>query len=148
MAKINVSELNGIALNWAVASFYEKNISIGHNHTMTAPAIFDIDLINMQVDGGAELNYLLESIGLLMQSEKISATYDEDFHGTERDEDGGAWIAYKRDYYLSGANLLTAVLRCLVATKFGDFITIPDLLLELTTFYQVGLDSSKMDYET
>lgn len=134
MPKIKTSELTGVALAWAVAkaeSLTEKRIKMfsgnecppfiyvrrPHGKSVTlakADALFD--------NGASGYYHPHTSWGLggpLIEREGISLT-----------PPGGTafWMAQKNGHLLHGSTPLIAACRCLVASKLGDKVDVPEEL--------------------
>lgn len=132
---MKTSELIGPALDYAVAKCDKRAVSIGYNHTMTGATIFDTELLEMNVDNGAEFHPSTDwsQAGPLIEREKI-----ELFYYGNMGIDGNPWeaqIGVDTHYIdqtvgdaMNGPTPLVAAMRCLVASRLGDEVEIPEEL--------------------
>lgn len=124
---MKTAELTGAALDWAVAKAEGRRVYIGHNHTMTGPAIHDAELVDMGVDDGFVFAPSTDwsQGGPIIERECI-----------EVGRQGGEWIACidvpeNGDWEAAGQygpTPLVAAMRCYVASKLGDEVEIPEEL--------------------
>jgi len=96
---MKTSELQGAALDWAVAKCEDKQ---GKGLDWTPPAY--------------SINWTQG--GPIIEREKIDVCVDNDGWFT--------WCAKKGDVELGGATPLIAAMRCYVASKLGDEVEIPE----------------------
>ena len=110
--KIKTSELTGAALDWAVAKYADKHVSIGDIHWRNySPS-------TNWAQGGP-----------IIERERIEIQKGNPLYFPKGNERGDyyepLWIAGK----MHGSTPLIAAMRCLVASKLGDKIEVPDELL-------------------
>lgn len=124
--KIKTRELSGPALDWAVAkSLGVRTYLNRYEHTMTGVCVLDADLVDMDTDGPQELRYSRDYAqgGPLMDAAGIDTyLYQKDL---------GHWMAEITGipcYRAGGPTRLIAAMRCLVTSKLGDEIEIPEVL--------------------
>lgn len=127
--KIKTSELEGAALDWAVAKAEGVRTYIApYQHTMTGLCILDADLVDMETDGSQELRYsrdwsqggpIIErmEIGIKRHAPCSAGREWEASPSTTAKGAGGRW-GY-------GPTPLIAAMRCRVASKLGDEIEVP-----------------------
>lgn len=117
--EVKTSELTGAALNWAVASIEWPNDTGILNPELTSKQ-------SVNEDYPFDKNWSLA--GPIIEREFVCADY---IHKSR-------WLAVKRngdDAYadagpmIAGPTLLIAAMRCLIASKLGDKVEIPDHLL-------------------
>jgi hypothetical protein len=114
--KIKTSELSGIALDWAVA------LAEGHDYSLNMPEMHcDGGLWNEQGPWNPSTNW---SQGVpIIDRERIRVDWPlEDSYNASCKIDGVTAL-------VTGATALEAAMRCLVASKLGDEVEIPEELL-------------------
>lgn len=124
--KINVGNLTGTALDWAVArcegfTDLRKNphrFAGEHDWIMTAPRVeygrvwlHDYDFSSNWAQGGP-----------IIEREKIDVRYDHDACDWNASQGGVLWS-------VGGQTPLVAVMRCYVYSKLGDTVEVPDELV-------------------
>lgn len=132
MPQVFLDQMTNVQLDWAVAKALRHQITIGHNHTMTGPAIFDTDLLEMEVDSGAEYSPTNDDALAMniIANERISVNWRAEHSGAD-------WVAtYPMEF---GAGEMVAVscghtpaiaaMKCLVFEKIGDLVDIPEELM-------------------
>ena len=110
--KVKTSELNGAALDWAVARC--EGIKLNEGNTLRN----DCDVYAPSTDWSQG--------GAVIERERIYLQPEIGKEGA-----GNAWYAvsmYNTDAY--GSTPLTAAMRCYVASKLGDEVEVSDELLE------------------
>lgn len=127
--KVKTSDLTGPALDWAVAKCEELAVTIDTHHT-TGICIFDTELLNMEVDSGAQYQPSTNWAqgGPIIEREQI----DISFISSDTDSPG-FWAANSlrpkshRDFWPYGYGLtpLISAMRCYVASKLGESVEIP-----------------------
>ena len=127
--KVKTSELQGAALDWAVAkcegrepSYYKGRMrATAHPDFPDSPPMF-----------GPELKYSTDWAqgGPIIEREKIELVRGNDLYFPQGNETGDfyepLWIAGK----MHGQTPLIAAMRCYVASKLGDEVDVPDELME------------------
>ena len=119
--RIKTSELEGLPLNWAVASYCDKHVSLG-----------DI------IWGNYAPSTNWAQGGPIIQREKLTVMHDDDwkFDPTDPEDNGERWMANTNDaYYESttyGPTPLIAAMRCYVAAKLGETVELPATLLSVS----------------
>lgn len=115
---IKTSELTGTALDWAVAKATGTRVFLDREYKQTRWRVLDADLVDMGVDGSAELNYSTNwsQGGPIIERERI------ELHNAV----GGEWAAHAEfQIYGIGPTPLIAAMRCYVASKLGDEVDVP-----------------------
>ena len=109
---MKTSELNGAALDWAVAKIeYTNPVTIGDTTLMVFKDVpFDYHPSTDWSQGGP-----------IIERENISIT-GTNFAWWECDS---GWYAHIGDHYSSGPTPLIAAMRCYVASVLGDEVEIP-----------------------
>lgn len=109
--KIKTFELTGAALDWAVASYADKHVTVG-----------DIAWGNYSPSTAWALG------GPIIEREKITVSQGRDLIASIWSPDGilgnDDWYRYKS----KGPTPLIAAMRCYVASKLGDEVEVPDEL--------------------
>ena len=119
---LKTNELNGAALDWAVAKCVGMRVYVGHNHTMTGPEISDAELVDMDVDGNTRYAPSTDWAhgGPIIEREGIDVRYTGQTWGAARQlneyEEPDEWF---------GPTPLIAAMRCYVASVAGDEIDVP-----------------------
>ena len=104
---MKVSELQGASLDWAVAKcegrdqFFSLNLPKHKEHCFSRMA-YSTDWAQG---------------GLIIEREKIECLHD-----------GGQWYVDAPHGWYEGPTLLTAAMRCYVASKLGDEVEVPEEL--------------------
>lgn len=133
MKTVKVSELSGAALNWAVAKCLEVPVIIKDGR------VLDAVLLEMQADGSLELDYATDwaqggpiigremacNAGRMLIKDETWAT--EAFPRFSAEYTGSHWEQSRKMY---GPTPLIAAMRCLVVSKLGDTVEIPEELLK------------------
>lgn len=125
MKKINVSEATNNQLDWLVAEAKQISQFIDHDGT-----VHDAELIEFGCDVGTALNYTTNPTLMhpVIERETISTVHR---HRRPPHPEGDRWNAVvlssnKRGWY--GQTPLIAAARCLVATKLGEVVEVPEEL--------------------
>jgi hypothetical protein len=122
--KLKTTELQGEALDWAVANCEgELSQHGGQVHLVESKVRFYEDTLDIQYTPSTDWS----QGGPIIERERI-ATWFEHYE----DEDAGlpCWFAAKyceREY--PGPTPLIAAMRCYVASKLGDEVEVPDEIL-------------------
>ncbi len=114
---MKTTELNGAALDWAVAKCELLN---GANYTLAVDTDIDGTLrINF---GGMYPEWSTDSAesGAIIERERISLL----------DQGGDCWLAICGWKEVFGDTQLIAAMRCYVANKLGDEVQIPEALID------------------
>jgi hypothetical protein len=132
--EVKVSELSGSALDWCVALAY-----YGESKTKNGQPWFRLEktghvFYHTHENGwrDSQMQWFIPSKdwgqgGPIIEREKISTVYRA----------GGYWLAYTHENYegrqadVYGPTPLIASMRCFVASKMGDTVSIPLELLEV-----------------
>lgn len=118
--KVKTSELIGEVLNWAVAQGEKQTTG----KTTGEPFLYEHRLYLQDFDPSGNWSHG----GPIIEREGIAI-------GRTRNGKGyAAWIGYASDYgmvkFYTAHNLLTAAMRCYVASKLGDEVEIPDEMIK------------------
>ncbi|QYY33674.1 DUF2591 domain-containing protein (plasmid) [Cupriavidus pinatubonensis] len=127
MAYIKTQDLNGAALDWAVATCEIPNLDSGsarhleHFLTLRSEDVhYDQDLKQHRT-GRFRYSERWDQGGPIIEREGISVQKWSD----------GSWRSYlKMSVELSGPTSLVAAMRCYVATTLGNEVAVPDDLLK------------------
>ena len=115
--KVKTSELQGAALDWAVAKCEGLKVRV------ISGVCHDAELLDMQVDGDTRIIYSTDWAqgGLIIEQECICVGLSMD---------APIWYANKgpERYHQFGPTPLIAAMRCYVASKMGDEIELPEEL--------------------
>ncbi|WP_171019824.1 phage protein NinX family protein [Hydrogenophaga sp. 2FB] len=126
MITIKVSELTGVALDWAVAKAVNLRAEIGMNHTMTGPVVLDAELHEMGVDSGVEFK---PSTDWAQGGPILDRLYDQGLQLIRTDwpepENKFRASMHNLEGYFFGSTPRIAALRCLVASNLGVEIQVP-----------------------
>ena len=118
--KLKTSEVNGIALDWAVAKCEGLEVEIdSHPHDHNYKALF------FKGDMPADFTFEWTWAGPIIERERISVEPCFDLK----------WVAIRTEspnsaFEEEGPTPLIAAMRCHVANKMGDEIEVPDELME------------------
>ena len=118
--KIKTSELNGLALDWAVAKCESVNAEA-----------FRLYYRDAEGDGNLEFHYSTNWAqgGPIIERENIEMKKGNPLYFPKGNEKGehyeNLWIAGK----MNGPTPLIAAMRCYVASKLGDEVVVPDELM-------------------
>lgn len=109
---MKTSELQGAALDWAVAKCEGSKVRV------MSGVCHDAELLDMQVDGDTRIIYSTDwsQGGPIIERERI------------RLDPRGVWVAghdSSNDEY-TGPTPLIAAMRCYVASKLGDEVELPE----------------------
>ena len=117
---MKVSELKDQTLDWAVAK--ARNLPVAIYNTVNGQVIYDAELLDMNVDSGAEFNPSTNwnLAGPLIESEMIAVT-PADYEGFEA-------FVWPKGEAVWGDTALEAICRCFVKSKLGDEIDLPEEL--------------------
>jgi hypothetical protein len=133
--KIKTSELQGVALDWAVADCHMERMDFGWNRQRTEIVLSDFTTYSPSTDWAQG--------GPIIERESI-ATRHSPKHGkwfAQIDTGSGNIMFWKRMCYrkgdfskrvqvmFDGPTPLIAAMRCYVASKLGDELEVPDELL-------------------
>ena len=133
MTTVPTSQLQGAALDWAVAKCEGvRTVLARYEHTMTGVCVLDAELVEMDTVGPQELRYSRDWAqgGPIIERELIRVIAP-----TVRGVD---WVARLKQklplsmngwYEKYGPTPLIAAMRSYVASKFGDEVAVPDELL-------------------
>lgn len=110
--KIKTGELTGAALDWAVAKIEGREFE--------DPGSF----LEFYDEGGMRYSIEWAMGGPIIEREKISLTPFPNCWEAQ-----GAGVHYRDDALQTGDTPLIAAMRCLVASKLGDEIDVPDELV-------------------
>lgn len=134
--KVKTSELIGPALDWTVAKALGIRTYIGrYEHTLTGPCILDADLVDMQTDGEQELKHSRSWAqgGPIIEREKLCIGFQhqlDNMYTRTIDPDVICWARTTAGGHLKhGPTPLIAAMRCIVASKLGDDVDVPEELL-------------------
>ena len=115
--KVKTSELNGIALDWAVAKCEGVEVEIDrHPHDHNYKALF------FEGDMPADFTFEWAWAGPIIEREAIEIF--------RRDEEWFAYSVNSKPEDFQGPTPLIAAMRCYVASKLGDEVDVPDELME------------------
>ena len=124
--KIKTSELTSAALDWAVAQALGVTPAILYGSDDKTPHIFDADLLEMEVDSGADFDPTTNwgLAGPIIERERISLAIlgDTCYCGIRHPD------PMTCDYTGTGPTPLIAAMRCFVASKLGDEVDVPEEL--------------------
>ena len=125
MQVVEVSELTGATLDWAVAK------SLGHRYARDIKyqgcgdnAFLTVDKIHVHADWDDAEEWCPS--GCWTQGGPIIAEAMLEF----RTATNGMWASYKGGPACWGSDHLTAGMRCFVSSKFGNEIEVPDVLVK------------------
>ena len=126
MKTIKTAELTGPKLDWAVAECEKVRTYVRPcEHTMTGLCILDADLVDMETDDAQELRYSRDWAqgGPILDRERITIRQwtDMPIIHAYMPHDGAPWGA--------GPTPLIVAMRCLIASKLGREVEVPDELL-------------------
>ena len=113
---MKTSELTGAALDWAVAKCAGYRLDLVPEESYTPSTDW--------AQGGP-----------IIEREKFTVMYDDDwkYDPTDPEDNGERWMADNGDSYYNptqyGATPLIAAMRCYVASKLGEDVSIPEELL-------------------
>ena len=110
---MKTSELQGSALDWAVAKCEGLKVKV------MSGVCYDVELLDMQVDGDTRIIYSTDwaLAGPIIEREKIECLHD-----------GGQWYVDAPHGWYEGPTVLTAAMRCYVASQLGDEVEVPEEL--------------------
>lgn len=128
--KVKTAELIGEALNWAVATI------VGYSDLRVNPHKWDNGLLMTLPMSKYGIVYLTD-ISFSTDWNLAGPIIEREGIATGRTRNGkgyAAWIGYASDYgmvkFYTAHNLLTAAMRCYVASKLGDEVEIPDEMIK------------------
>lgn len=133
MTTVPTSQLQGAALDWAVAKCEGvRTVLARYEHTLTGVCVLDAELVEMGADGTQELRYSRDWVqgGPIIERERIDI--QSKFSGSSIvPKDQWYWQAstVTEDdvaYWLDGHTPLVAAMRCYVASKLGDDVAVPE----------------------
>ena len=132
--KIKTSELTSAALDWAVAQALGVTPAILYGSDDKTPHIFDADLLEMEVDSGADFDPTTNwgLAGPIIEREKLCVGYQHQLDPAYVPLLDPAIICWARTtaggYLKYGPTPLIAAMRCFVASKLGDEVDVPEEL--------------------
>lgn len=118
--KIKTSDLTDAALDYAVAK--AKGMEIDGATVITGESYWDDDGLQWPVEFEPSTNW--SQAGPIIEREQIAIDFDAD------PAEGGPCAASRRDdlCYWVGPTPLIAAMRCLVSSKLGDEVEVPEEL--------------------
>lgn len=136
--KIKTSELTSAALDWAVAQALGVTPAILYGSDNKTPHIFDADLLEMEVDSGADFDPTTNwgLAGPIIEREMIDLrkVYSNGRPSTNPYDCWKAEIVFRDeklvagDFFAYGPTPLIAAMRCFVTKALGDEVEVPEEL--------------------
>ena len=132
--KIKTSELTSAALDWAVAQALGVTPAILYGSDDKTPHIFDADLLEMEVDSGADFDPTTNwgLAGPIIEHEKLCVGYQHQLDPAYVPLLDPATICWARTtaggYLKYGPTPLIATMRCFVTKALGDEVEVPEEL--------------------
>ena len=132
--KIKTSELTSAALDWAVAQALGVTPAILYGSDDKTPHIFDADLLEMEVDSGADFDPTTNwgLAGPIIEREKLCVGYRHQLDPEYVPLLDPATVCWARTtaggYLKNGPTLLVAAMRCFVTKALGDEVEVPEEL--------------------
>lgn len=132
--KIKTSELTSAALDWAVAQALGVTPAILYGSDDKTPHIFDADLLEMEVDSGADFDPTTNwgLAGPIIEREKLCVGYQHQLDPAYVPLLDPAIICWARTtaggYLKYGPTPLIAAMRCFVTKALGDEVEVPEEL--------------------
>lgn len=132
--KIKTSELTSAALDWAVAQALGVTPAILYGSDDKTPHIFDADLLEMEVDSGADFDPTTNwgLAGPIIEREKLCVGYQHQLDPAYVPLLDPATVCWARTtaggYLKYGPTPLIAAMRCFVTKALGDEVEVPEEL--------------------
>ena len=123
---MKTSELTGAALNWAVAKCEGfESFEFWHTEAVTTRYDNGVMRTHMFSTDWAQGGPIIERVGIRTEPEAFSST---GFASWRADTPNGATSEHGYKWCF-GPTPLIAAMRCFVASKLGDEVALPDVLL-------------------
>ena len=121
MQSVNVSEVNGLTLDWLVAKC--------ENHAPFSDGISWITVLNGKHVQLPKFSTDWALAGPIIERENLNVERSNMFDGWFASQQRHTYAADSRRFYADGPTPLIAAMRCYVISKLGDTATVPAELI-------------------